>query len=63
MRVKRMPEFPPRPYIPPLFWCALGSIVISMVCSRMLGNELEREDGAAFLLSCRLLFLWFALRV
>lgn len=39
MRVKRLPEYPPRPFIPPLFWCALGSIVISMT---MLENAWER---------------------
>ena len=42
MRVKRMPEFPPRPFIPPLFWCALGSIVISMA---MLENAWERAGA------------------
>lgn len=45
MRVKRMPEFPPRPYIPPLFWCALGSIVISMA---MLENAWERARAGSW---------------
>lgn len=42
MRVKRLPEYPPRPFIPPLFWCALGSIVISMT---MLENTWERAGA------------------
>ncbi len=42
MRVRKRPEFPPRPYIPPLFYCVLGSIVISMV---MLENSWERAKA------------------
>lgn len=45
MRVMRMPEFPPRPYIPPLFFCAIGSALISMA---MLENSWERARTGAW---------------
>ncbi len=45
MRVRHMPEFPPRPYIPPLFYCAVGSVIISMV---MLEDSWERARAGTW---------------
>ena len=45
MRVKRMPEFPPRPYIPPLFFCVVGCAALSML---LLENSWEQAKAGTW---------------